>query len=281
MAIKIGHASIDENGKIAGGTAGDQTKKEVCVRTWYSKPWGVLLRCTDSKMAEKMAVACEKGCSNDKIGYDQYQRTTLYTQACKVNHDLSKITTACECDCSSFMCECAIAAGIDVQYNLTTSTMKNGFEKTGKFKVLTDSKYLTSDKYLKRGDILVKAGSHTVMVLEDGNGVSESKYTQKKFISDVCDILNVDTAKEAISKTVTISTDKNKNHKLVTPIQRYLKSLGYYNSTIEADLGRTPTFGPGCGTAVTLYQKNVLGYKNTDDEITSGGKMWKSLLGLV
>ena len=30
--IKIGHASIDENGKITGGKAGDQTGKEVCIR---------------------------------------------------------------------------------------------------------------------------------------------------------------------------------------------------------------------------------------------------------
>ena len=31
MAVKIGHASIDENGKAQGGAAGDQTKKEVNV----------------------------------------------------------------------------------------------------------------------------------------------------------------------------------------------------------------------------------------------------------
>ena len=40
MAVKIGHASIDENGKAAGGKAGDQTGREVCVRDWdwYNKP---------------------------------------------------------------------------------------------------------------------------------------------------------------------------------------------------------------------------------------------------
>ncbi len=29
------------------------------------------------------------------------------------------------------------------------------------------------------------------------------------------------------------------------------------------------------------YQKNVLGYKNLDGEITAGKKMWKSLLGMI
>ena len=37
MAVKIGHASIDERGKISGGKAGDQTGKEVCIRDWYNK----------------------------------------------------------------------------------------------------------------------------------------------------------------------------------------------------------------------------------------------------
>jgi len=173
MAINIGHASLDENGKISGGAAGDQTGKEVCVRSWYSKPWGFVLRCTDPSLAEKMAKACEAGCANNKIGYDQNQRNTLNTQAKKVDYDLSKITTLCECDCSSLMTVCAQAAGIEPAYSSgnapTTSTMQARFKATGKFTVLTDSKYLTSDKYLKRGDILVKAGSHTAMALGNGS----------------------------------------------------------------------------------------------------------------
>ena len=44
----------------------------------------------------------------------------------------------------------------------TTRTMKNFFKKYG-FKVFTNSKYLTTDKELKKGDILIKEGSHTVM----------------------------------------------------------------------------------------------------------------------
>lgn len=175
MAVKIGHASIDENGKISGGTAGDQTRREVCTRTWYSKPWGFVLRCKDLNKAEKMAIACEQGCANDKIGYDQIQRNTLYTQAKNVNYDLSKIITACECDCSSFMTVCALAADIKIVYGTnapTTSTMKTVFSATGEFDILTDSKYLSSDSYLKRGDILVKSGSHTAMVLENGTNAT-------------------------------------------------------------------------------------------------------------
>lgn len=178
MAIRIGHASIDENNKIKGGNSGDQTNKEVCIRTWYSKGWQYVLRPKTSTLAEKSALACEKGCTNNKIGYDQNQRNSLYKYAKEVNFDLSKITTKCECDCSSFMHVCAIAGGANLSYvsnGYTTSTMVNAFVSSGDYEKLTDSKYLTSDKYLKRGDILVKAGSHTVMVLEDGSCVSNIK----------------------------------------------------------------------------------------------------------
>lgn len=172
MPIKIGHASKDENNTYTNGKAGDQTKKEVCTREWYSKPWEFVLRPTSSTIAEKMAKACEAGCANNKIGYDQNQRNTLNTQAAKVGYDLSKITTACETDCSAFMAVCAIAAGVNLSYGSngpTTSTIKSAFKNTGKFTVLTDSKYLTSDNYLKRGDVLVKPGSHTVMALQNGS----------------------------------------------------------------------------------------------------------------
>ena len=183
MAIKIGHASIDENNKAKGGKSGDQTGKELCIRTWYAKEWTCVLRPKTSTLANKSANACEKGCANSNIGYDQNQRNTLYTQAKKVKFDLSKIKTPCETDCSAFMTVCAISGGAKIEYGSnapTTSTMKNAFVKSGNYTVLTDKKYLTSDKYLKRGDILVKAGSHTVMVLENGTTSTTKKPTTSK-----------------------------------------------------------------------------------------------------
>lgn len=179
MSVLIGHASIDENGKIHSGAAGDQTKKEVCTRNWYNKSWDVVLRAKDPKVAEKMAIICEQACANNKIGYDQYQRNTLYTQAKKVDFNLSKITVGCECDCSSLMCICAIGAGVPEKYlyvgnNMkTTSTMRAAFNNSGMFEILTNSKYLTSDANLKRGDIIINEGSHTVMVLSNGSNIKE------------------------------------------------------------------------------------------------------------
>lgn len=41
---KIVHASINELGTVTGGETGDQTTKEICVRSYYNKPWDHVLR---------------------------------------------------------------------------------------------------------------------------------------------------------------------------------------------------------------------------------------------
>ena len=186
MSIKIGHASIDENKRVHGGVAGDQNRKEVYTRLWYNKPWTSVIRAKDSAAAEKIAKAMEQACANDKIGYDQYQRTTLYTQAKACNWDLSKITTACECDCSSLVAVCVNAAGIPVSKDIYTGNQKAALEATGKFDVYTASKYTGSPNYLKRGDILLGDG-HTVIVLENGANAQPAaqKPVEKKPVEDV------------------------------------------------------------------------------------------------
>jgi len=47
-ASQIVHASINEKGTVTGGVTGDQTGKEICTRSYYNKPWGVILRYTAS-----------------------------------------------------------------------------------------------------------------------------------------------------------------------------------------------------------------------------------------
>ena len=169
--IKIGHASGDERGKASGGAAGDQTGGEVCIRTWYSSPWDCVLRPLDADIAEKSAKACEAACANPHIGYDQGARNSIYTYGKLVDFDLAKITDDVECDCSSLMHVCAIAGGADLPFKWNcfwTGNMVEGFLASGQYEALRDAKYLTSDAYLKRGDILVNTKSHTAMALENG-----------------------------------------------------------------------------------------------------------------
>lgn len=168
---RIGHASLGSNGKTTGDKSGDQGR-EVVTTSWMKKNWSYVLRAKDPNIAEKMAQDCEAGCANQCIGYRQDRRNSLKAQAKLVGMDLSRIKTDCDCDCSSFMTVCAECAGIPIPYNgsnaPTTSSMKVAFMNTGYFDLLTDKKFLDSDKYLKRGDILVAVGQHAIMCLEDG-----------------------------------------------------------------------------------------------------------------
>lgn len=169
----IGHATIDERNKISGGQSGDQTKKEVCIRKWYNKPWHTVFRPKDSAVAEKIAKAMEQACMNDNIGYDQSQRTTLYNLARAVNWDISKINTRCETDCSALVSVCCNAAGILVNKNMYTGNEKSVLSATKKFTILTESKYVNGSEYLKRGDILLGNG-HTAIVLSNGSKINIS-----------------------------------------------------------------------------------------------------------
>ena len=188
MAVLIGHASIDENGTIQGKKDGDQTGKEVCTRNWYNKPWGALLRPLSTDIAEKSAKACEAACANPAYGYSQPKRNTGHTEAKKVGYKIEDVTKPCGTDCSALMTLCAIAGGVsELEYTgnaPTTSTMCNAFVKTGKYEKLTDKKYLTSDEYLQRGDILVSPGSHTVMVLSNGDKAKPRKDTLLDKVAD-------------------------------------------------------------------------------------------------
>lgn len=97
--------------------------------------------------------------------------------------DFSKITTPCECDCSSLVSTCCIAAGLSESIffagnNMrTTYTLIDACNKTGAFDVLTSSSYTRSKDYLKRGDILLSSG-HTVVVLSNGDKVGQIVVTQ-------------------------------------------------------------------------------------------------------
>ena len=195
MAVYIGHASIDERGKAKGGTAGDQTGKEVYKRTWYSKPWHTVFRAKSATVAEKIAKAMEQACANDNIGYDQYQRTTLYTQAKAKGWDISKVNVKCETDCSALVAVCCNAAGVAVSKDMYTGNESAVLKGTGKFNSFIDSIYTGSSSYLQRGDILLGTG-HTAIVLSDGDKAKTEYF--KKYTGDTISIV---TALKSIGAT--------------------------------------------------------------------------------
>ena len=183
MAVKIGHASIDENGKAKGGKAGDQNAKEVKISNYYvhSKGW-VVLRCKDADKRDKIAEAAEKACKNADIGYDQNQRNTLWNDVKDKGYDPSKTTKKVETDCSALVRLCiAYAYGYDVAGNIRTISEPATLVKTGLFDKLTDKKYCKSSDYLLRGDILcTPVSGHTVVVLDNGVKIEDTNEEDKQ-----------------------------------------------------------------------------------------------------
>ena len=170
MAVRIGHASLSENGTI-NGKKGDSTKNEVCARTWYKKPWDYMAIHPDEAVREKHAAAVEAACANNMIGYGQSDRNTAHAEAKKVNMNLAAIANPCNCDCSSLMNLCALISGAKgVTYasnGWTTRNMLSKLKAAG-YKIIDDELYLSNEKYCVRGAIYVKAGSHTVAGLDNG-----------------------------------------------------------------------------------------------------------------
>ena len=176
---KISNSGKDEKGQYHGGKAGDQTSQEWCTRDWYDRPWTAVLRHPDPEVREMIASHSEKAAANDNIGYDQYERTTFWTELSKVGYDPAAITTPCESDCSAGVAAIVKAVGflkgIEKLQNIP-ETMYTGNEKkylkNAGFECYTDPKYLKSDSELIRGDILLyhnsKSGSgHTAIYLSN------------------------------------------------------------------------------------------------------------------
>lgn len=166
MAVKIGSA----RSSYGNTSPGDQSNgKEVSTQSWYLHSLGwVLLRPKSAAHAELIAKAMEAACANDRIGYDQGTRGTLYSAIKDKGFDPSKCTSRVNTDCSALVRVCCAHAGIMAE-NFTTSGEVNALMATGAFEKLTADKYTKVSDYLNRGDILVtKTKGHTVVVLSDG-----------------------------------------------------------------------------------------------------------------
>lgn len=176
---KISNSGHDERGKYSGGTAGDQTGTEWQIINWYNRPWNVMLRFEDSQIANLIAELSIEAANNNKIGYDQNQRTTFWTQLSKSGYRPKNITVSCEADCSAGVAAIVKAVGYllnkqalkNVSPDAYTGNLKRVLTTAGA-KAYTASKYLTSSANLKPGDILLYEGHHTAISLGGGSASS-------------------------------------------------------------------------------------------------------------
>lgn len=166
---RVGHAIKDENGKLRGGKAGDQTGQEVVTRSWYLhyKGW-IVIRAKSAEAREMIARNMEYACANDNIGYNNADCYGLYRKAKKVGYDCSLVDEACNTDCSRLVRICLLYAGIYVP-RFYTGTQLKILKGSGHFTIYTSADYTEGMDYLLRGDILLtKTTGHTVVVLNRG-----------------------------------------------------------------------------------------------------------------
>jgi peptidoglycan hydrolase-like protein with peptidoglycan-binding domain len=138
--------------------------------------------------------------------------------------------------------------------------MVRAFVNSGDYVKLTDSKYLTTDKYLMRGDILVKEGSHTVMVLDNGSEVVEAPVVNMPLEDDIA--IHYSVRLPMLQKGMTNDTVKAMQL-LIAAHGVYVPLFGKFDDRTEA--------------AVTEFQKSfnlkVTGKCDPDT--------WSALLGLT
>lgn len=183
MTAHIGQASHDERGRYTGGRAGNQSGDELNSRAAYLYNWRTLIRFKDPGRARKCAQAMAEAVANTHIGYDQGERNSILPAARAVGFQLSRIAVDCECDCSSLVGVCGIAAGcpegaIYKGGNLCyTGNLAARFKATGLVDVHTSADYVASTSKWRVGDILV-SDSHTVIVVSgtapSGSGSSHA-----------------------------------------------------------------------------------------------------------
>lgn len=187
--MKLVHASISETGGSGWdgkAKSGDQTSKEVCVRSWYSKPWDFALRYPDDEIRLKASAAAVKLANSNLVGYDQSERNTLYKALKSCNWDVDKYIKSgkkTETDCSAFVYAvyCCFVPSMRSDSNApVTATMRHKYGDWG-FEVITKGNVnLSSGVGLTNGDIVVKENSHTAMVTDGNETITLNVTTAKQ-----------------------------------------------------------------------------------------------------
>lgn len=195
----ISNSGHDESWNYSGGSAGDQTGTEWEIRSWYNRPWNLVLRYPDRNVGKLIAELARQAANNNNIGYDQGQRVTFWYALKDAGYYPKNIKVKCEADCSSGVLSIVKAAGYikgiqalkNVDPNGWTGSMRSQLAAAG-FETLSSSKYLTSDAYLLPGDILLNEQSHTAINLDTGskagkntgNSVRENVMLGQQWLND-------------------------------------------------------------------------------------------------
>lgn len=124
---KLVHASINEKGTTTGGKSGDQTGREICIRSYYNKPWKYVYRYTgEVRNAGTVSVRnyLQKGDSGDAV------------------KEMQKMLIGCGFSCGSSGVDGSF--GGDTEKALLAFQAFYGLEQDGKYGPVSKSKLVSA-----------------------------------------------------------------------------------------------------------------------------------------
>lgn len=281
VAVRMSNCGHDENGRYAGGKAGDQTGTEWYLRSWYAYPtggWNYILRWKDESLGNLFADLAIEAALNDKIGYDQgtagnsADRCTFRQQMKAVGYRPSKITKPCECDCSEGTIVLIQAVGHlkgikELQEcNATyTGNMMDYFNsaKGKKYFTVLQGRYLKDSSLAKRGDINLNTGHHVNVTVDNGSNAGKGSTTNTTTTT---------TGGSGYMFSVGNVQNGSKGND-VKLLQRLLKSNGFKGKD-----GKNLTIDGECGTNTVYAIKKYQTKKGLSVDGCAGPATWKSIL---
>ncbi len=273
MGVRMSNCGHDENGRYAGGKAGDQTGTEWYLRSWYAYSnggWNYILRWKNEVLGNLFADLAIEAAQNDMIGYDQGtagnsgDRYTFRQQMKAVGYRPSKITKPCECDCSEGTIVLIQAVGYlkgikELQEcNATyTGNMMNYFNsaKGKKYFTVLQGQYLKDSNLARRGDINLNTGHHVNVTVDNGSNSGKGS-----------------SANTSATKSIVTLTDKIEVQLPV--LQKGSKGVAVSMLQAMLNVKVDGDFGNDTETSLKAFQKNV---KLTADGIC-GADTWTKVI---
>lgn len=157
-------ASINEKGKIMGGKMGDQTGREVRTGGYYYFGQTFCIRPRRQSVAEDIAACAHAIALNDKVGYGQDDRESLFKAMRRKGWGSYVIDELCDTDCSELAVCCAnYALGCEAfPADLYSGNIVPVMTRNSNFVKITIGKYFEPHT----GDIIVAPGKHVIIVVE-------------------------------------------------------------------------------------------------------------------
>lgn len=168
MSIKVVEAIGSETGG-KDGEAGDQTGKEILIRTFKQRSYSFTecFRCIDRAMAERAVGYAKRIAECASFGYSQTNRWTGAKNIETVGAENLERAKAGDFDCSSLVIEAYRLAGCPLKMTGYTGNLGKLLLGTGDF---VEVPGVCQDvEYAEAGDILNAPGKHALLIITDGS----------------------------------------------------------------------------------------------------------------